>query len=61
MLHQAVHSCNADGGEQAADGCGDEADQERHQHKDGLGRTGINGKGLQRYHGQKKYDSQTGE
>ena len=28
VLDEAIHACDADGGEQAADGCGDETDEE---------------------------------
>ena len=38
VLHQPVHAGDADGREQAADGGGNEADQQRDQHEDGLRR-----------------------
>ena len=36
VLDEAVHAGDADGREQAADGGGNEADQQRDQHEDGL-------------------------
>jgi hypothetical protein len=61
VLHQAVHAGDADGREQAADGGGNQADQQRDQHEDGLRSLGVHGEGLQRDHGQQKDDGQAGE
>ena len=61
VLHQPVHAGDADGREQAADGGGNEADQQRDQHEDGLRRLGVHGEGLQRDHGQQKDDGEAGE
>ena len=61
VLHQAVHAGDADSREQPADGGGNEADQQRHQHEDCLRRAGVNGEGLQRDHRQQKDDGQAGE
>ena len=61
VLHQAVHAGDADGGEQAADGGGDEADQQRDQDEDGLRRAGVDGEGLQRDDGEQEDDGEAGE
>ena len=47
VLNQAIHAGNADGGEQAADGRRNQADQQRDQHKHGLRRAGVDGERLQ--------------
>ncbi len=47
VLDHAIHAGNADGGEQTADGGGDEADQQRDQDEDALRRAGIDGERLQ--------------
>ena len=61
VLHEAVHAGDADGREQTADGGGDQADQQRDQHKDRLRRLGVHGEGLQRDHGEQKDDGEAGE
>ncbi len=61
VLHQAIHAGNADGGEQAADGGWDEADQQRDQNEYGLRRSGIDGEGLQRDDRQQENDRQAGQ
>ena len=61
VLNQPVHAGDADGREQSADGGGNQADQQRHQHKDGLRRAGINRERLQRDHRQQKDDGQAGQ
>ncbi len=47
---QAVHAGDADGREQAADGGRDQRDQQRHQHRDGENRAGIDGEARERDH-----------
>ena len=44
VLHETVHAGDADGGQQPADGGGDQADQQRHQYGLGLGREQGGGK-----------------
>ena len=61
VLHQPVHARDADGRKQSADGGGNEADQQRNQHKDRLRRLGVHGERLQRDHGQQKDDGEAGE
>ena len=61
VLHQPIHARDANGGEQAADGRGNQADQQRDQHKDGLRRLRIDGDRLQRGHRQQKDDREPGE
>ena len=61
VLHEAVHAGDADGREQAADGGGNQADQQRDQHEDGLRRLGVHGEGLQRDHGEQEDDGEAGE
>jgi hypothetical protein len=61
VLDEAVHAGDADGREQAADGGGDEADQQRDQHEDRLRRLGVHGEGLQRDDGEQKDDGEAGE
>ena len=41
--HQPVHAGNADGGQQRADGGGDQGDEQRHQHQHGKPAAGISG------------------
>ena len=47
-LQQAVHAGDADGAEQAADGRGNQTDQQRDQHRHGESRAGINAERFQR-------------
>src|SRR5664280_988774 len=60
-LDQAVHPGDADGREQRADGGGDEADQQGHQHDDRLGGTRVDGERLERHHGEHEDDGQPGQ
>ena len=46
-LNHAVHAGDADGRKQAADGGGNQADQQGDQHENVLRRAGVNGVGLQ--------------
>ena len=61
VLHQAIHAGDADGREQAADGGGNQANQQRDQHEHRLRRLGVDGKGLQRDHRQQEDDGQAGK
>ena len=61
VLHEAIHAGDADGRKQAADGGGNEADEQRDQHEDRLRRLGVHGEGLQRDHGEQKDDGEAGE
>ena len=48
-LDQAVHAADADGAEQAADGGGNQADQQRDQHRHREDHPGVDAKGLERH------------
>ena len=61
VLDEAVHARDADGGEQPADGGGNQADEQRDQHKDRLRGLGVHRERLQRNHGQQKDDGESGE
>jgi len=56
-----IHARNSDGGQEPANGCGNQANEEGHEHKDGLRSAGIDGKGLQGSDGQEKNDRQAGQ
>ena len=60
-LNQAIHACDADGGEQAADGGGNQADEKRDEREDALRRAGVDGEGLQRDDGEQKNDGEARE
>ena len=55
-LHQPVHARDADRGQERADRRGDQTDQQRHQHDDGLLRLGVDREGLQRDGGEQEDD-----
>ncbi len=59
VLHQAVHAGDAYCGEQAADGCGNQTNQQRDEDEDGLWRVRIDREGLQRRDGQKEDDGES--
>ena len=65
VLHDAVHAGDADGRKQAADGGGDQADQQGDQHRHGGGRAGaarghaIDGERLQGDHGEQEDQGQS--
>ena len=61
VLHEAIHARNADGREQPADGGGNEADQQRNEHEDGLRRLRVHREGLQRNDGEQEDDGEAGE
>ena len=61
VLHQTIHARDADCREQATDGCRDQADQQRHQHKDRLRRPGVDGEWLQRDDSEQKNDGEAGQ
>ena len=61
VLHQAVHAGDSDGGKQSTDGGRNQADQQRDQNENRLRRSGIDGEGLQRDHGQQKNNRQARE
>ena len=58
VLDETVHAGDADGRKQTADGGGNEAYQQRDQHKHGLRRVRVDGEGLQRDHRQQKDNCQ---
>ena len=59
VLHQPVHAGDADRRQQPADRRRDEADQQRDQHEQRLRRARVDGKRLQRDHGDQEHDRQT--
>ena len=61
VLNQPVHAGNADGRQQAADGCRNQADQQRDQHEHGLRRARIDRERLQGHDGQQEDDGQAGQ
>ena len=61
VLHQPVHAGDADGRQQPADGGGNEAHQQRNQHKYGLRSLRVHGEGLQRDHSKQENDREAGE
>ena len=60
-LNHAVHACDADGGEQAADRRGNQAHEQRDENENGLRRAGIDSEGLQRHDRQKENDREASE
>ena len=61
VLHQPVHSRDADGREQRADRGGDQADQQRHQDDHVLARAAVDGERLQRDRGAEEDDREAGQ
>ncbi len=59
VLNEAVHACNTDGREQSANGCRNQADKQRHQHKHRLRCFGIHRERLQRHYCEQKDDGES--